>query len=132
MFDRHHWRRHPEIPEFVEPGQDIAVLAESRYFDFAPYMEQESSRGTAQANLSRLLRQLLDTAILTRELRFGESVRRPKRFSIAFKIRPCVFGSASSCRAQACGRLTPLVAAVIFKIIFPRMIGIVRISRFSD
>ncbi len=98
--------------EFVEPGQDVVALAESLYFDFAPYMEQEPSRilrdegvsglnaiavleavgrgaerpseiasrlGTAQTNLSRLLQQLLDTAILTRELPFGESVRSTKK-----------------------------------------------------
>jgi len=35
--------------------------------------------GTAQTNLSRLLQQLLDTSILTRELPFGESVRSTKK-----------------------------------------------------
>jgi AAA+ ATPase superfamily predicted ATPase len=88
------------------------ALAESLYFDYAPYMEQEPQRilrdegviglnavavleaigrgaerpseiaarlGTAQTNLSRLLQQLLDTSILTRELPFGESVRSTKK-----------------------------------------------------
>jgi AAA+ ATPase superfamily predicted ATPase len=35
--------------------------------------------GTAQTNLSRLLQQLLDASILTRELPFGESLRSTKR-----------------------------------------------------
>jgi len=35
--------------------------------------------GTAQTNLSRLLQQLLDASILTRELPFGESVRSTKK-----------------------------------------------------
>lgn len=102
----------PKYWEFVEPGQDAVALAETLYFDFAPYMEQEPRRilrdeavagvnavavleavgrgaerpseiaarlGTAQTNLSRLLQQLLDASILTRELPFGESVRSTKR-----------------------------------------------------
>lgn len=108
----------PKYWEFVEPGQDAVALAESLYFDFAPYMEQEPQRilrdegvvglnavavleavgrgaerpseiagrlGTAQTNLSRLLAQLLDASILTRELPFGESVRTSKR--ILYRIR---------------------------------------------
>lgn len=102
----------PKYWEFVEAGQDALALAESLYFDYAPYMEQEPQRilrdegvvglnaaavleavgrgaerpseiagrlGTAQTNLSRLLHQLLDASILTRELPFGESVRSTKR-----------------------------------------------------
>ena len=90
----------------------VVALAESLYFDYAPYMEQEPQRilrdegvvglnalavleavgrgaerpseianrlGTAQTNLSRLLQQLLDTSILTRELPFGESVRSTRK-----------------------------------------------------
>ena len=102
----------PKYWEFVEAGQDAVALAESLYFDYAPYMEQEPQRilrdegviglnavavleavgrgaerpseiasrlGTAQTNLSRLLRQLLDASILARDLPFGESVRSTKR-----------------------------------------------------
>ena len=102
----------PKYWEFVEAGEDVVALAESLYFDFAPYMEQEPQRilrdegvtglnalaaleavgrgaerpseiaarlGTAQTNLSRLLQQLLDASILTRELPFGESVRSTKK-----------------------------------------------------
>lgn len=102
----------PKYWEFVEADQDVAGLAESLYFDFAPYMEQEPQRilrdegvaglnalavleavgrgaerpseiaarlGTAQTNLSRLLQQLLDASILTRELPFGESMRSTKK-----------------------------------------------------
>ena len=102
----------PKYWEFLEPGQDVVALAESLYFDYAPYMEQEPQRilrdegviglnavavleavgrgaerpseiaarmGTAQTNLSRLLQQLLDASILTRELPFGESVRSTKK-----------------------------------------------------
>jgi AAA+ ATPase superfamily predicted ATPase len=38
-----------------------------------------SRLGTAQTNLSRLLQQLLDASILTRELPFGESVRSTRK-----------------------------------------------------
>jgi len=102
----------PKYWEFVESGQDVVALAESLYFDYAPYMEQEPQRllrdegviglnavavleavgrgaerpseiagrlGTAQTNLSRLLQQLLDASLLTRELPFGESVRSTKK-----------------------------------------------------
>ena len=102
----------PKYWEFVEEGQDAVALAESLYFDYAPYMEQEPQRilrdegvvglnavavlqalgrgaerpseiasrlGTAQTNLSRLLQQLLDASILTRELPFGESMRSTKK-----------------------------------------------------
>jgi uncharacterized protein len=102
----------PKYWEFVEGGQDAVALAESLYFDYAPYMEQEPQRilrdegvtglnavavleavgrgaerpseiaarlGTAQTNLSRLLQQLLDASILTRELPFGESARSTKK-----------------------------------------------------
>jgi hypothetical protein len=102
----------PKYWEFVEAGQDAVALAESLYFDYAPYMEQEPQRllrdegvgglnavavleavgrgaerpseiasrlGTAQTNLSRLLQQLLDASLLTRELPFGESVRTTKK-----------------------------------------------------
>ena len=102
----------PKYWEFVESGQDVVALAESLYFDLAPYMEQEPQRilrdegviglnalavleavgrgaerpseiasrlGTAQTNLSRLLQQLLDASVLTRELPFGESVRSTKK-----------------------------------------------------
>ena len=102
----------PKYWEFVEAGRDVVGLADSLYFDFAPYMEQEPQRilrdegiaglnavavleavgrgaerpseiasrlGTAQTNLSRLLQQLLDASILTRELPFGESVRSTKK-----------------------------------------------------
>jgi AAA+ ATPase superfamily predicted ATPase len=108
----------PKYWEFVEAGQSAVSLAESLYFDFAPYMEQEPQRilrdegviglnavaaleavgrgaerpseiaarlGTAQTNLSRLLQQLLDAAILTRELPFGESVRSTKK--ILYRIQ---------------------------------------------
>ncbi len=108
----------PKYWEFVETGQDAVVLAESLYFDYAPYMEQEPQRllrdegvvglnavavlqavgrgaerpseiasrlGTAQTNLSRLLQQLLDASVLTRELPFGESVRSTKR--ILYRIQ---------------------------------------------
>jgi AAA+ ATPase superfamily predicted ATPase len=108
----------PKYWEFVETGQDAVALAESLYFDYAPYMEQEPQRllrdegviglnavavlqavgrgaerpseiasrlGTAQTNLSRLLQQLLDGSILTRELPFGESVRSTKR--ILYRIQ---------------------------------------------
>jgi hypothetical protein len=102
----------PKYWEFVESGEEVVALAESLYFDLAPYMEQEPQRilrdegvtglnalavleavgrgaerpseiasrlGTAQTNLSRLLQQLLDASILTRELPFGESVRSTKK-----------------------------------------------------
>lgn len=102
----------PKYWEFVEAGQDAVALAESLYFDYAPYMEQEPQRilrdegiaglnalavleavgrgaerpseiagrlSTAQTNLSRLLQQLLDASVLTRELPFGESVRSTKK-----------------------------------------------------
>jgi hypothetical protein len=108
----------PKYWEFVEDGQDAVALAESLYFDFAPYMEQEPQRilrdegvtglnavavleavgrgaerpseiasrlGTAQTNLSRLLQQLLDAFILTRELPFGESLRSTKK--ILYRIQ---------------------------------------------
>lgn len=108
----------PKYWEFIEAGQDAVALAESLYFDFAPYMEQEPQRilrdegvtglnalavleaagrgaerpseiasrlGTAQTNLSRLLQQLLDTSILTRELPFGESVRSTRK--ILYRIQ---------------------------------------------
>ena len=102
----------PKYWELVEEEHDAVAVAESLYFDFAPYMEQEPQRilrdeavtglnalavleavgrgaqrpseiasrlGTAQTNLSRLLLQLLDASILTRELPYGESVRSTKR-----------------------------------------------------
>ncbi len=102
----------PKYWEFVESGQNVVALADSLYFDYAPYMEQEPQRllrdegviglnavavlqavgrgaerpseiasrlGTAQTNLSRLLQQLLDSSILTRELPFGESMRSTKK-----------------------------------------------------
>lgn len=47
--------------------------------------EIASRLGTAQTNLSRLLQQLLDTAILTRELPYGESVRSTKK--ILYRIQ---------------------------------------------
>jgi AAA+ ATPase superfamily predicted ATPase len=47
--------------------------------------EIASRLGTAQTNLSRLLQQLLDAAILTRELPFGESVRSTKK--ILYRIQ---------------------------------------------
>jgi len=108
----------PKYWEFVEAGQDAVALAESLYFDYAPYMEQEPQRilrdegvtglnalavleavgrgaerpseiasrlGTAQTNLSRLLHQLLDASILTRELPFGETVRSTKK--ILYRIQ---------------------------------------------
>jgi AAA+ ATPase superfamily predicted ATPase len=108
----------PKYWEFVETGQDAVALAESLYFDYAPYMEQEPQRllrdegviglnavavlqavgrgaerpseiasrlGTAQTNLSRLLQQLLDASVLTRELPFGESVRSTKK--ILYRIQ---------------------------------------------
>jgi AAA+ ATPase superfamily predicted ATPase len=108
----------PKYWEFVEAGQDAVALAETLYFDYAPYMEQEPQRllrdegviglnavavleavgrgaerpseiasrlGTAQTNLSRLLPQLLDASILTRELPFGESVRTTKK--ILYRIQ---------------------------------------------
>ena len=34
----------PKYWEFVEKGKDVVALAESLYFDFAPYMEQEPQR----------------------------------------------------------------------------------------
>jgi hypothetical protein len=34
----------PKYWEFVEAGQDAVALAESLYFDYAPYMEQEPQR----------------------------------------------------------------------------------------
>jgi hypothetical protein len=34
----------PKYWEFVEAGEDVVALAESLYFDFAPYMEQEPQR----------------------------------------------------------------------------------------
>ena len=34
----------PKYWEFLEAGQDVVQLAESLYFDFAPYMEQEPQR----------------------------------------------------------------------------------------
>jgi AAA+ ATPase superfamily predicted ATPase len=102
----------PKYWEFVEAGQDTVGLAESLFFDFAPYMEQEPRRilhdegltganalavleavgrgatraveiasrlGTAQSNLSRLLQQLMDASVLSRDLPFGESSRTSKR-----------------------------------------------------
>jgi hypothetical protein len=47
--------------------------------------EIASRLGTAQTNLSRLLLQLLDASILTRELPFGESVRSTKK--ILYRIQ---------------------------------------------
>jgi AAA+ ATPase superfamily predicted ATPase len=47
--------------------------------------EIASRLGTVQTNLSRLLQQLLDTSILTRELPFGESVRSTKK--ILYRIQ---------------------------------------------
>ena len=47
--------------------------------------EIASRLGTAQTNLSRLLSQLLDASILTRELPFGESVRTTKK--ILYRIQ---------------------------------------------
>lgn len=41
--------------------------------------EIASRLGTAQTNLSRLLQQLLDASVLTRELPYGESVRSTKK-----------------------------------------------------
>jgi AAA+ ATPase superfamily predicted ATPase len=108
----------PKYWEFVEARQGVVGLAESLYFDFAPYMEQEPQRilrdegviglnalavleavgrgaerpseiaarlATAQTNLSRLLQQLLDASILTRELPYGESVRSTKK--ILYRIQ---------------------------------------------
>ena len=102
----------PKYWEFVEPGASAVALAESLFFDFAPYMEQEPKRilhdegvfgvnalavleavgrgasraseiaarlGTAQTNLSRLLQQLMDASVLSRDLPFGESSRTSKR-----------------------------------------------------
>jgi AAA+ ATPase superfamily predicted ATPase len=102
----------PKYWEFVEARRNAVALAQSLYFDYAPYMEQEPQRilrdegvaglnalavleavgrgaerpseiagrlGTAQTNLSRLLQQLLDASILTRELPFGESMRSTKK-----------------------------------------------------
>ncbi len=102
----------PKYWEFVERKQNVVALAESMYFDFAPYMEQEPQRilrdegvtglnplavleavgrgaerpseiasrlGTAQTNLSRLLSQLLDASILSREIPYGESMRTTKK-----------------------------------------------------
>lgn len=102
----------PKYWEFVDAKDDVVRLAESLYFGFAAYMEQEphqllrdegvaglnplavleavgrgaerpseiaSRLGTRQTNLSRLLQQLLDAALLTRELPYGESVRSTKR-----------------------------------------------------
>lgn len=34
----------PKYWEFVEAGEDVVALAESLYFDYAPYMEQEPQR----------------------------------------------------------------------------------------
>jgi AAA+ ATPase superfamily predicted ATPase len=95
-----------------ESGRDTVALAESLFFDFAPYMEQEPRRilhdeglnganalavleavgrgasrvseiasrlGTAQTNLSRLLQQLMDASVLSRDLPYGESSRTSKR-----------------------------------------------------
>jgi uncharacterized protein len=108
----------PKYWEFVEAGEDAVALAESLYFDSAPYMEQEPQRilrdegviglnavavlqavgrgaerpseiasrlGTAQTNLSRLLQQLLDASVLTRELPFGESIRSTRK--ILYRIQ---------------------------------------------
>ena len=47
--------------------------------------EIASRLGTAQTNLSRLLQQLLDASILTRELPYGESLRSTKR--ILYRIQ---------------------------------------------
>jgi AAA+ ATPase superfamily predicted ATPase len=102
----------PKYWEFVERGKTAVDLAESLFFDFAPYMEQEPRRilhdeglaganalavleavgrgasrateiasrlGTAQTNLSRLLQQLMDASVLSRDLPFGESSRTSKR-----------------------------------------------------
>ncbi len=102
----------PRYWEFVEKRQSAVHLAESLFFDFAPYMEQEPDRllrdegvsglnaisvleavgrgaerpsqiasrlATAQTNLSRLLQQLLDAALLQRELPFGESTRSTRK-----------------------------------------------------
>ena len=114
----------PKYWEFVEAGRDAVALAESLYFDYAPYMEQEPQRllrdegviglnavavleavgrgaerpseiasrlGTAQTNLSRLLPQLLDASILTRELPFGESVRTTKKILYRIQDPPMRF-----------------------------------------
>ena len=41
--------------------------------------EMASRLGTVQTNLSRLLQQLLDASVLTREIPFGESARSTKK-----------------------------------------------------
>jgi AAA+ ATPase superfamily predicted ATPase len=47
--------------------------------------EIASRLGTAQTNLSRLLQQLLDASVLSRELPFGESIRSTKK--ILYRIQ---------------------------------------------
>ena len=102
----------PKYWEFVEADADAVALAESLFFGFSAYMQQEPHQllrdegvaglnalavleavgrgaerpseiaarlGTKQTNLSRLLQQLLDASMLTRELPYGESVRSTKR-----------------------------------------------------
>jgi hypothetical protein len=77
--------------------------------------------GTAQTNLSRLLQQLLDASILTRELPFGESVRSTKKTPIVLMIRRCVSGFGSFRRTRAGGALTrPRKSANSFMITQPR------------
>ena len=65
--------------------------------------EIASQLGTAQTNLSRLLHQLLDVSILTRELPFGESVRSTKRTLFGpGRARPG--GPAPTARGRSHGR----------------------------
>ena len=44
----------PKYWEFIESGQDVVALAESLYFDFAPYMEQEPRRILSDEGVSGL------------------------------------------------------------------------------
>ena len=102
----------PKYWEFVEPKRTAVDLAETLFFGFAPYFNEEPARllrdegiaginplavleaigrgarkpsevasrmGTAQANLTRIFEALVDAAILSRTMPFGESARSSKR-----------------------------------------------------
>lgn len=64
----------PKYWEFVEPEQDPVALAESLYFDFAPYMEQEPSRILRDEGVSGL------NALATLEA-VGRGAERPSEIA---------------------------------------------------
>jgi AAA+ ATPase superfamily predicted ATPase len=61
------------------PGANALAVLEAVGRGAARPSEIAARLGTAQTNLSRLLQQLMDASVLTRDLPFGESVRTSKR-----------------------------------------------------